>query len=105
MINEFVVHPVDPGVRARLSQESCPISGKVLEAFFGVLMNLCLRPGHPPSGVRLTVAWSRVRYLDYSFLRVDVEPAPKGRYARLRVSGIAETGDRIDHFTVARRAK
>ncbi|WP_155054799.1 purple acid phosphatase family protein [Streptomyces blattellae] len=52
-----------------------------------------------------TVAWSRVRYLDYSFLRVDVEPAARGRYARLKVSGIAETGDRIDHFTVARRAK
>ncbi|MGW0755802.1 purple acid phosphatase family protein [Streptomyces sp. NPDC002814] len=52
-----------------------------------------------------TVAWSRVRYLDYSFLRVDVEPAPRGHYARLKVSGIAETGDRIDHFTVARRAK
>jgi hypothetical protein len=52
-----------------------------------------------------TVAWSRVRYLNYSFLRVDVEPAPRGHYARLKVSGIAETGDRIDHFTVARKAK
>lgn len=52
-----------------------------------------------------TVAWSRVRYLTYSFLRVDVRPAPKGRYAGLKVQGIAETGDRIDHFTVARRAK
>jgi hypothetical protein len=52
-----------------------------------------------------TVAWSRVRYLNYSFLRVDVEPAPRGHYAKLKVSGIAETGDRIDHFTVARRAK
>ncbi|MFD5858504.1 purple acid phosphatase family protein [Streptomyces chartreusis] len=52
-----------------------------------------------------TVAWSRVRYLNYSFLRVDVNPAPRGRYATLKVQGIAETGDRIDHFTVARRAK
>ncbi|MFI7414820.1 purple acid phosphatase family protein [Streptomyces sp. NPDC049627] len=52
-----------------------------------------------------TVAWSRVRYLNYSFLRVDVQPAPRGHYARLKVSGIAETGDRIDHFTVARKAK
>ncbi|WP_037888645.1 purple acid phosphatase family protein [Streptomyces viridochromogenes] len=52
-----------------------------------------------------TVTWSRVRYLDYSFLRVDVNPAPKGRHATLKVQGIAETGDRIDHFTVARRAK
>ncbi|MFE3030251.1 fibronectin type III domain-containing protein [Streptomyces canus] len=55
--------------------------------------------------VNETVAWSRVRYLNYSFLRVDVVPAAKGHYARLKVSGIAETGDRIDHFTVARRAK
>ncbi|MDQ0910346.1 hypothetical protein QFZ22_006331 [Streptomyces canus] len=55
--------------------------------------------------VNETVAWSRVRYLNYSFLRVDVEPAARGHYAKLKVSGIAETGDRIDHFTVARRAK
>ncbi|MET7480990.1 metallophosphoesterase family protein [Streptomyces sp. NPDC005648] len=55
--------------------------------------------------VNETVAWSRVRYLNYSFLRVDVEPAAKGRYAKLKVQGIAETGDRIDHFTVARKAK
>ncbi|SOD86384.1 metallophosphoesterase family protein [Streptomyces sp. Ag109_G2-15] len=52
-----------------------------------------------------TVTWSRVRYLNYSFLRVDVTPAPKGRYTTLKVQGIAETGDRIDHFTVARKAK
>jgi hypothetical protein len=52
-----------------------------------------------------TVEWSRVRYLDYSFLRVDVAPAPKGHWATLKVQGIAETGDRIDHFTVARRAR
>jgi hypothetical protein len=52
-----------------------------------------------------TVAWSRVRYLDYSFLRVDVTPASKGRYATLTVRGIAETGEQVDHFTVARRAK
>jgi hypothetical protein len=52
-----------------------------------------------------TVAWSRVRYLDYSFLRVDVTPAPRGRLATLTVRGIAESGDQVDHFTVARRAK
>ncbi|MFD9119570.1 purple acid phosphatase family protein [Streptomyces bottropensis] len=52
-----------------------------------------------------TVTWSRVRYLDYSFLRVDVKPAPKGHWATLTVRGIAETGARVDHFTVARRAK
>ncbi|MFJ3665352.1 purple acid phosphatase family protein [Streptomyces sp. NPDC090106] len=55
--------------------------------------------------VNETVTWSRVRYLDYSFLRVDVEPAARGHLARLQVSGIAETGERIDHFTVARKAK
>ncbi len=52
-----------------------------------------------------TVAWSRVRYLDYSFLRVDVTPAPTGRTATLKVRGIAESGEQVDHFTVARRAK
>jgi hypothetical protein len=52
-----------------------------------------------------TVAWSRVRYLDYSFLRVDVTPAARGRWATLTVRGIAETGEQVDHFTVARRAK
>jgi 3',5'-cyclic AMP phosphodiesterase CpdA len=52
-----------------------------------------------------TVAWSRVRYLNYSFLRVDVTPAPKGHLTTLKVRGIAETGEEVDHFTVARRAK
>ncbi|MET7916307.1 metallophosphoesterase family protein [Streptomyces avermitilis] len=50
-----------------------------------------------------TVAWSRVRYLNYSFLCVDVTPAAKGRTATLKVRGIAESGEEIDHFTVARR--
>ncbi|MFF1682016.1 purple acid phosphatase family protein [Streptomyces sp. NPDC058256] len=50
-----------------------------------------------------TVAWSRVRYLNYSFLRVDVTPAPKGHLAKLKVRGIAETGEEVDNFTVARR--
>jgi hypothetical protein len=61
---------------------------------------VCTRDGRQAE----TVTWSRVRYLDYSFLRVDVTPAPKGHYATLKVQGIAETGDRVDHFTVARRA-
>lgn len=51
-----------------------------------------------------TVTWSRVRYLDYSFLRVDVTPAATGRTATLTVRGIAETGEQVDHFTVARKA-
>ncbi|WP_415924598.1 hypothetical protein [Streptomyces sp. MI02-7b] len=52
-----------------------------------------------------TVHWSRVRCTGYSFLSVDVEPARSGHEAKLNVSAIAETGQRIDHFTVARRAK
>jgi hypothetical protein len=55
--------------------------------------------------VNETVAWSRVRYLNYSFLRVDVQPASKGRTATLTVRGIAETGAEVDRFTVARKAK
>jgi len=52
-----------------------------------------------------TVAWSRVRYLDYSFLRVDVNPSAPGRTATLTVRGIAESGEQVDHFTVSRRTK
>ncbi|MFD9203893.1 phosphoesterase, partial [Streptomyces anthocyanicus] len=52
-----------------------------------------------------TVAWSRVRYLDYSFLRVDVTPAGRGRLATLEVTGVAETGEEVDRFTVARRVR
>jgi 2',3'-cyclic-nucleotide 2'-phosphodiesterase (5'-nucleotidase family) len=63
---------------------------------------VCLKDG---AQQKETVAWSRVRYLDYSFLRVDVTPAAKGRTATLRVRGIAETGEQVDHFTVARKAK
>lgn len=63
---------------------------------------ICLKDGAKQPE---TVAWSRVRYLNYSFLRVDVTPAPRGRQTTLTVSGIAETGDRIDHFTVSRTAK
>ena len=63
---------------------------------------ICLKDGAKQAE---TVAWSRVRYLNYSFLRVDVTPAAKGKLATLKVRGIAETGGEIDHFTVARRAK
>lgn len=55
--------------------------------------------------VNETVTWSRVRYLDYSFLRVDVTPASRGRLATLTVRGIAETGEEVDRFTVARRVR
>jgi 3',5'-cyclic AMP phosphodiesterase CpdA len=43
-----------------------------------------------------TVEWSRVRYTGFSFLAVEVE---KGR---MKVSALAETGERIDHFEVRR---
>lgn len=46
-----------------------------------------------------------MRYLDYSFLRVDVTPAAKGHLAKLTVRGIAETGEEVDRFTVARRVR
>lgn len=52
-----------------------------------------------------TVEWSRVRYTGYSFLVVESEPAPSGRTARLAVSALAESGRRIDHFTIARTAR
>ncbi|GAA2337338.1 metallophosphoesterase [Streptomyces kunmingensis] len=53
----------------------------------------------------VTVDWSRVRYTNYSFLRVDVEPAPVGRTATLTVRGLAETGEEIDRFVVARKVR
>ncbi len=46
-----------------------------------------------------TVEWSRVRYTGHSFLAVEAEP---GRRPRLRVTALAETGARIDHFEVVR---
>ncbi|MFI9205437.1 purple acid phosphatase family protein [Streptomyces sp. NPDC053048] len=45
------------------------------------------------------VEWSRVRYTGYSFLAVEAEP---GRRPRLRVTALAQSGARIDHFTVVR---
>ncbi|MEV0221722.1 metallophosphoesterase family protein [Streptomyces sp. NPDC050704] len=63
---------------------------------------VCLKDGVQE---KETVAWSRVRYLNYSFLRVDVTPAAKGRTATLTVRGIAETGEEVDRFTVARRVR
>lgn len=53
----------------------------------------------------VTVDWSRVRYTNYSFLRVDVEPAPVGRTAKLTVRGLAETGAEVDRFVVARKVR
>ncbi|MGW5941814.1 purple acid phosphatase family protein [Streptomyces celluloflavus] len=46
-----------------------------------------------------TVEWSRVRYTGYSFLAVEVEP---GHRPRMKVTALAESGERIDHFEVTR---
>ncbi|MBC9711569.1 metallophosphoesterase family protein [Streptomyces sp. TRM66268-LWL] len=48
-----------------------------------------------------TVEWSRVRYTGFSFLAVE---ASAGARPRLKVSALAETGERVDHFEIARSA-
>jgi len=48
-----------------------------------------------------TVEWSRVRYTGFSFLSVQVET---GANARLKVSALAESGERVDHFEIRRGA-
>ncbi|MEV4433784.1 metallophosphoesterase family protein [Streptomyces sp. NPDC049585] len=45
------------------------------------------------------VEWSRVRYTGYSFLAVECEPGPR---PRMRVTALAESGARIDHFDIVR---
>ncbi|MER5499753.1 hypothetical protein ABT096_21465 [Streptomyces sp. NPDC002561] len=46
-----------------------------------------------------TVEWSRVRYTGFSFLAVEVTP---GRHPRMKVTALAESGERIDHFEIGR---
>ncbi|GAA2580554.1 purple acid phosphatase family protein [Streptomyces tubercidicus] len=46
-----------------------------------------------------TVEWSRVRYTGYSFIAVEVTP---GAHPRMKVTALAESGERIDHFEVTR---
>ncbi|MFH8796789.1 purple acid phosphatase family protein [Streptomyces sp. NPDC017941] len=46
-----------------------------------------------------TVEWSRVRYTGFSFLAVE---ASAGASPKLTVSALAESGERIDHFEIAR---
>ncbi|MFJ3235328.1 purple acid phosphatase family protein [Streptomyces sp. NPDC086787] len=46
-----------------------------------------------------TADWSRVRYTGFSFLSVEAET---GTVPRLKVSALAQSGDRIDHFEVRR---
>jgi hypothetical protein len=48
-----------------------------------------------------TVEWSRVRYRGFSFLAVEAE---SGARPRLKVSALAQSGERIDHFEVRRGA-
>ncbi|MFG2559513.1 hypothetical protein [Streptomyces sp. NPDC048496] len=45
------------------------------------------------------VEWSRVRCTGFSFLAVEVQP---GRRARMKVTALAESGERIDHFGISR---
>ncbi|GGO93040.1 hypothetical protein GCM10012280_44620 [Wenjunlia tyrosinilytica] len=52
-----------------------------------------------------TVHWSRVRYTGFSFIKVHAVPAAKGRTTTLAVSAVSDTGERVDHFTLARTAK
>ncbi|WP_046503991.1 purple acid phosphatase family protein, partial [Streptomyces odonnellii] len=46
-----------------------------------------------------TVEWSRVRYTGFSFLAVEVTA---GSRPKLEVTALAESGARVDHFTVTR---
>ncbi|MFF1705181.1 purple acid phosphatase family protein [Streptomyces sp. NPDC058252] len=46
-----------------------------------------------------TVEWSRVRYTGYSFLSVEAET---GTAPKLKVSALAQSGERIDYFEVRR---
>ncbi|WP_371668988.1 metallophosphoesterase family protein [Streptomyces sp. NBC_00289] len=46
-----------------------------------------------------SVEWSRVRYRGFSLLSVEAE---SGATPRLRVSALAQSGERIDHFEVRR---
>ncbi|AXK36079.1 phosphoesterase [Streptomyces armeniacus] len=51
------------------------------------------------------VEWSRVRYTGFSFLAVESRPGTAGRAPKLEVTALAETGRRIDRFTVERRRR
>ncbi|MFE4022464.1 purple acid phosphatase family protein [Streptomyces sp. NPDC059101] len=46
-----------------------------------------------------TVEWSRVRYTGYSFIAVEVTP---GARPSMKVTALAESGERVDHFEVTR---
>ncbi len=50
------------------------------------------------------VEWSRVRYTGFSFIGVRSDPGAQGRSPALTVTALAESGERVDHFVVERRA-
>jgi hypothetical protein len=52
-----------------------------------------------------TVEWSRVRYTGFSFLAVEAETGGAGVTPRLKVSALAESGERIDYFEIERGAQ
>ncbi|MFE4250495.1 purple acid phosphatase family protein [Streptomyces sp. NPDC056910] len=49
-----------------------------------------------------TVEWSRVRYTGFSFLAVEAETGGAGVTPALKVSALAESGERIDYFEIRR---
>jgi hypothetical protein len=53
--------------------------------------------------VNETIAWSRVRYTGYSFVAVDVEPAPVGKKAKLTVRALTPEGRELDRITITRK--
>ncbi|MBA0051749.1 metallophosphoesterase family protein [Streptomyces sp. AJS327] len=48
------------------------------------------------------VGWSRVRYTGFSFLAVRSVPGKRPEPPKLEVTALAQTGRRVDHFTVRR---
>lgn len=46
------------------------------------------------------VEWSRVRYTGFSFIAVESDPGAPGRGPSLEVTALAESGERVDRFTV-----
>jgi hypothetical protein len=51
------------------------------------------------------VHWSRVRYTGYSFLAIDVKPAPAGQPTTLTLRAVTEAGTEIDRVVLERTAR
>ena len=49
-----------------------------------------------------TVAWSRVRYRGYAYLRIEVRPEAPGRTAVMRLHAITDGGEEIDRVDLTR---